>query len=204
MNGYSTCRSVWLTILEAENMRHIQTTHWLRCEFIFGIKSAILISIQFSEPYKFVYFHKCSIHRVTIETGFMISSQNIKQSRIISEKLIVVQRVEKYPDFYGNQSLLQLRHVPRPWILCTSSPSFFKIHYNIILTSSPRSSSGLFPSSLQVKTLCQFPISMRAACPTQRIFLKLSAYRPSYSVKDTNGEHPPSLRKLYILLSRCA
>jgi hypothetical protein len=70
-------------------------------------------------------------------------------SRALPEKPSVPQLLNIFPAFYGNRKLNTAftvdRHLSLPWArsiqsMPPSRPYFFKIHFNIILASMPRSS----------------------------------------------------------------
>jgi hypothetical protein len=67
------------------------------------------------------------------------------------------------------------------------TPYFFKMHFDLILPSTPESSSGtLFPYSISTKILYKFIISpMRATCPAQVTLLDFIIL-----LKGTNYEAP--------------
>jgi hypothetical protein len=102
--------------------------------------------------------------------------------RILFEKLIVTQLVKKYPAFLRNQKVHHRVHKSPPLDSILSQPNpvhpidpyLPKVHINVILPPTPRSSQWSLafgpPNQNPVNTS---PLPMRATCPTHLILLDL-------------------------------
>jgi hypothetical protein len=83
-------------------------------------------------------------------------------SRILPQKLIVTQVVEKFPGFYGTQRFIivftRARHWSLTWDRCIKSVTSYPISLRSILILSSHLriglQSGLFPSSLPMRAAC--------------------------------------------------
>jgi hypothetical protein len=102
--------------------------------------------------------------------------------RILFEKLIVTQLVKKYPAFLWNPKVHHRGHKSQPLDPILSQPNpvrpidpcLPKVHFNVILPPTPRSSHW----SLAIRPPNQNPVStsplpMRATCPAHLILLDL-------------------------------
>ena len=90
--------------------------------------------------------------------------------------------LQRLTAFYSTRSFITTftttSHLSLSWARSTQSISpslFLNIHFNIILPSTPRFPSGLFPSGIPTKSLCAPLLSpIRVICPTHLILLGLN------------------------------
>jgi hypothetical protein len=107
-----------------------------------------------------------------------ITNQLTPWSRVLPEKLIGPQLVEKYPTFYGTQrfnaDFTRARHLSISWARSVQSiPPHSTSERSILILSSYLRlclPSGLFPTGLPNKTLYALLLSpIRATCPAHLI-----------------------------------
>ena len=148
-----------------------------------GHTNIILVCVQLLQMY--IHFWKSlSTERTSYHTRINLITP---WSRVLLENLTVPQLVKKFPTFYRNRKFITpFKTAPSPLLILsqispvhTHRSHFLKIHFKIILPSTPIFSKWSLPLSLNTScfptiTLCPpllFPT--RSTCPTHLSFLDL-------------------------------